>query len=143
MPEAGRGDAGRDPQPPRHRPVRRAGGIAVGDAAPTGLEERVRAQPQHDQGDREQQADQREEERARELRDAERAGHRGAGAGEVGADDAADGGRPDDDAEVPRAVRGKREVGCGIAALAVGGGGTTEQDARDEQQREVARRPRR
>ena len=86
QPEPGGGDAGRHPQPSGHRAVGRAGEVAVGDAAPTGLEEGVRAQPQQDQRDREQQADQREEERARELRDAERAGQRGAGAGEVGAE---------------------------------------------------------
>ena len=101
------------PQPPGHRAVGRAGGVAVGDAAPPGLDEGVRPQPQDDDGGGEHQAEEREEERPGEHRQAERAGQRGAGAGEVGADDAADGRRPDDDAEVTRAVHRQREVGCG------------------------------
>lgn len=62
---------------------------------------------------------------------------RRARADEVGADDAADGGRPHDDAEVTRAVLRVREVGTGIPRLAVGCRGAAEQHARDEEQRKL------
>ncbi len=62
----------------------------------------------------------------------------GARADEVGADDTADGRRPDDDGQVTPAVGRQREVGRGIPGLVVGRRGAPEQQARDQEEREAA-----
>jgi hypothetical protein len=82
---------------------------------------------EHHRGDRERTTERRKAERAPEV---------GTRSGEVGAEHRADRRRPDHEGQVPAPAIGGGEVGGGVARLQAAGGGGTEGEEPDQEQRQ-------
>ena len=129
--------APQDPQALQHRTPGPDLGVAGQRAAP-GLQQWVGPQEEeHDERGQGQTHD-REEVGTDEHRQVQGAGDRLTGPDEIGPEHRPDRCHPDDETELTRAATGGREVDRGIPGLVVARRGPAEEQARGEQEREVA-----